>query len=123
MRLLYRAAGRQLQLFPVSSERIVSRIASGFGIPRDRIAVTGDPRDDVLHTVDRDTARNTLAALVGDLPSTVVLHAPTWRDGEDDPSVPDADTWDEIHSWLDRNDAMLRRAHAPAGARRLLRRH
>jgi CDP-glycerol glycerophosphotransferase len=107
MRLLYRAAGRQLQLFPVSSERIVSRIASAFGIPRDRIAVTGDPRDDVLSTVDRDTARSTLAALVGELSPTVVLHAPTWRDGDDDPSVPDADMWREIHTWLEHNDAVL----------------
>jgi CDP-glycerol glycerophosphotransferase len=107
MRFLYRAAGRQLQLFPVASERIVSRIVSGFGIPRGRIAVTGDPRDDVLFRIDRDDARRQLSDLIGDVPATVVLYAPTWRDGAHDPGVPDADAWREIHHWLDRNDALL----------------
>ncbi|HEY2271421.1 MAG TPA: CDP-glycerol glycerophosphotransferase family protein [Jatrophihabitantaceae bacterium] len=115
MRLLYRLAGRQLQLFPVASERIVGRIASAFGIPRDRIAVTGDPRDDVLFRVDREDAREHLTALIGDVPDTVVLYAPTWRDGADDPTAPDTEAWQAIHGWLERNDALLVvRAHPHA---------
>src|SRR3954453_14416917 len=44
----HRAIGRQIRIFPVSSERVVSRIASAFGLSRDQIVVSGDPRDDVL---------------------------------------------------------------------------
>ena len=44
----YRLAGRGIGLFPVASELVAARIASAFGIPRDRIVVTGDPRDDTL---------------------------------------------------------------------------
>src|SRR3954447_7782423 len=44
----FRAVGRQVALFPVSGERVVSRIASAFGLRRDQIVVSGDPRDDVL---------------------------------------------------------------------------
>src|SRR3954447_18702833 len=42
------AIGKQIRLFPVSSERVVSRICSAFGITRDQVVVSGDPRDDVL---------------------------------------------------------------------------
>ncbi len=111
MTVAYRRVGRGIRLFPVSSERVVRRVATAFGIPPDRIAVTGDPRDDVLLQGDaaerRDRARAQLAGLLGELPPTLVLYAPTWRDGEDDPSVPDDATWDEIVSWLDRTDAVL----------------
>jgi CDP-glycerol glycerophosphotransferase len=49
----YRFAGRGISLFPVSSELVAPRIASAFGISRDRIVVTGDPRDDVLLAGER----------------------------------------------------------------------
>jgi CDP-glycerol glycerophosphotransferase (TagB/SpsB family) len=108
-----RAAGAQIRLFPVASERIVGRISSAFGVPRERIAVTGDPRDDVLLTGTREQRRTPAITLlekaIGVVPSTarVVLYAPTWRDGEHDPSAPDAATWDEIADWLTRTDAVL----------------
>ena len=108
-----RAAGGQIQLFTVSSERIVSRISSAFGVPRERIAVTGDPRDDVLLAGDpagrRAAARDLLEGAVGALPpaTRVVMYAPTWRDGEHDPSAPDAATWQQITAWLERTNSVL----------------
>ncbi|MEO8262309.1 MAG: CDP-glycerol glycerophosphotransferase family protein, partial [Pseudolysinimonas sp.] len=104
----YRFAGRGIGLFSVASERVVPRISSAFGIPRDRIVVTGDPRDDVLlagTAAERRTAA--LEALGADGTARRILYAPTWRDGASDPSAPDAATWDEIVAWLDRTDSEL----------------
>jgi CDP-glycerol glycerophosphotransferase (TagB/SpsB family) len=108
-----RAAGAQIRLFPVASERLVGRISSAFGVSRERIAVTGDPRDDVLLAGSADERRSSAIALlekaIGVVPDSarVVLYAPTWRDGEHDPSAPDAATWNEIASWLDRTNTLL----------------
>jgi CDP-glycerol glycerophosphotransferase (TagB/SpsB family) len=107
----YRIAGARINLFPVASERIVGRIASAFGTPRDRIVATGDPRDDVLLDGEpaerRQRARDRLEKAVGPLPSRVVLYAPTWRDGAPDPAAPDDATWDLIAAWLERYDTAL----------------
>jgi CDP-glycerol glycerophosphotransferase (TagB/SpsB family) len=108
-----RVAGAQIRLFPVASPRIVGRISSAFGVPPERIAVTGDPRDDVLLTGPagerRAAAKALLDQAIGGVPPSArtVLYAPTWRDGQPDPSAPDAATWDEIARWLDRVDAVL----------------
>ncbi len=113
LRTGYRTAGRHIGLFPVASARIVERIASGFGTPRERIVATGDPRDDVLLAGSagerRDQAMTRLAATVGPLPEAAytVLYAPTWRDGAVDPGAPYEATWDEIANWLEANKAVL----------------
>ena len=110
----YRFAGRGIALFPVASELVAPRIASAFGVPRDRIVVTGDPRDDVLLAGDpatrRDEARRALGEALGGGPlgaSRLVLYAPTWRDGAADPGIPNAAEWDAIAAWLERTDAVL----------------
>ena len=107
----YRIAGARINLFPVASERIVGRIASAFGVPRERVVATGDPRDDVLldGTPDerRSRARALLTSALGELPSRVVLYAPTWRDGAADPAAPDDAAWTRIADWLEHNDAAL----------------
>jgi CDP-glycerol glycerophosphotransferase (TagB/SpsB family) len=93
----YRFAGRGIGLFPVASELIVPRIASAFGVPRDRIVVTGDPRDDALL---RGGARARAKP-------RRILYAPTWRDGLPDPAAPDTAGWDAIADWLEQHDAEL----------------
>ena len=108
----HRAIGRQIRLFPVSSERVVSRIASAFGLSRDQIVVSGDPRDDVLLTGTaaerRERARTALEAAIGPLPAgPVVMYAPTWREGAGDPGQPDEATWPDIVRWLDRVEGTL----------------
>ncbi|MEO8094794.1 MAG: CDP-glycerol glycerophosphotransferase family protein, partial [Pseudolysinimonas sp.] len=95
----YRFAGRGISMFTVSSQLVVPRIASAFGIARDRIAVTGDPRDDVLLMPAAQERRTKV--------SRRILYAPTWRDGHPDPSAPDADGWATIAGWLEAHDAEL----------------
>jgi CDP-glycerol glycerophosphotransferase (TagB/SpsB family) len=109
----YRRAGRGISLFPVAGPSIVPNIVSAFGVPPERVMVTGDIRDDVLlsgsETDRRAAAQALLAAAAPDLPtgSRIVLFAPTWRDGNADPTVPTADEWESIGRWLDRHDAVL----------------
>ena len=109
----YRRAGDGISLFPVSSARVKPSIVSGFGVAPENVVVTGDPRDDVLLAGDEATmradARSRLAKAVPDLPRSarVVLFAPTWRDGEADPTVPTADEWDALVTWLEQHDAVL----------------
>jgi len=107
-----RAVGKQIRLFPVSSERVVSRIASAFGESREQILVSGDPRDDVLlqGTPEERTerARAGLEAAIGPLAAgPVVMYAPTWREGAGDPGQPEAAEWRDIVAWLDRVDGTL----------------
>jgi CDP-glycerol glycerophosphotransferase len=117
----YRMAGRQIALFPVASERIVDRIASAFAVDRRHIAVTGDPRDDILLQGDpaarRAAARRVVQDAVGPVPPSaqLVLYAPTWREGDPDPSVPDEQTWRDIAAWLERTDAVLLVRSHPLG--------
>ena len=121
LRLGYRTAGAQIGFFPVASARIVERIVSGFGTPRERIVATGDPRDDVLFTGSaaerRDRARAAVAGAVGRLPdgASVVLYAPTWRDGAVDPGAPYEATWHDIAAWLEATNAVLLVRNHPLG--------
>lgn len=109
----YQRAGRNISMFPVASARVAPYITSGFGVPIDRIAITGDVRDDVLLAGDESArthnARLRLEAAVGPLPtsSRLILFAPTWRDGYADPGVPDQAEWQHIVEFLDSTNATL----------------
>ena len=100
----YRFAGRGISLFPVASELVAPRIASAFGVPRDRIVVTGDPRDDAAARRRRAARERPRRSRRG---PRRILYAPTWRDGASGPGRPDAATWDAIAAWLERTDAEL----------------
>jgi CDP-glycerol glycerophosphotransferase len=115
-----RTVGRQIALFAVSSERVVSRICSAFGLSRDQVVVSGDPRDDVLLEGRADErrarARVAIEAAVGPLAAgPVVMYAPTWREGAGDPAQPDDRTWHDIVAWLDRVDGTLLVRSHPLG--------
>ncbi|WBU38164.1 CDP-glycerol glycerophosphotransferase family protein [Homoserinibacter sp. YIM 151385] len=121
LRRAYRAAGRGIALFPVSSDRVAARIRTAFGIPADRVVVTGDIRDDVLlrgtAAERRAHGRRLLEGAVGALPegARVVLYAPTWRDGRPDPGIPSPREWSALESWLERRDAVLLVRSHPLG--------
>ncbi|GAA1684566.1 hypothetical protein GCM10009792_00530 [Microcella alkalica] len=122
MARLYRAGSSRITLFPVASELVAARIRSAFGLPRSRVRVLGDPRDDVLLRGDaaarRASARALVESAVGPLPegARVVLYAPTWRDGEPDPAIPTEEEWRAIGAWAERADAVLLIRSHPLGA-------
>ncbi len=110
---LYRLAASTISLIPAASELSASRLRTAFGLPADRVVVTGDPRDDVLcqgtETSRTASARAVLLAAVN-LPRSshrVILYAPTWRDGEVDPGVPSDEEWVLIAQWLVSSDSLL----------------
>lgn len=112
MAIAYRRSSRMIALFPVSSALVGDRIRTAFGLRPEQLAVTGDPRDDVLLAGDPDQrrarARDVLRTALGELPQgRVVLYAPTWRDGAPDPAVPSAADWRTIGGWLADADATL----------------
>lgn len=114
----YRFAGRGIDLFPVASELVAPRIASAFGVRDGRVLPVGDIRDDALLGPDparlRAVARELIADACGpvDDGARVILYAPTWRDGADDPGAPTRDDWGLIARWLEARDAVLLvRAH------------
>jgi CDP-glycerol glycerophosphotransferase (TagB/SpsB family) len=62
-------------------------------------------------------ARARIERAVGPLgASRVVLYAPTWRDGEPDPGVPEPATWLHLAGWLEAHDAVLLVRPHPLGA-------
>lgn len=118
----YRATTRQIGLIPAASHVVRARLESAFSLPDDRVAVTGEPRTDVLcqgtAAGRRADARAALHTLVGPLPGSarLVLYAPTWRDGEADPAAPDDETWRVLDDVLRRQDAVLLLRSHPLGA-------
>lgn len=111
--LAYRSAQRHIDILPAASDRARGRLESAFGLGSDRVLVTGEPRVDVLSAGEpeqrRARAAELLQAAVGPIPeqTRTVLYAPTWRDGDPDPAVPDAAEWTRIIALLERHDAVL----------------
>ena len=118
---LYRSAAQRIRVLPAASHRSRGRLESAFGLPGDRVVVTGEPRVDVLSLGSEAERRATASALlhevVGDLPTTTrtILYAPTWRDGAADPAVPTADEWVRIVQALEERDAVLLVRSHPLG--------
>jgi len=106
---LHRLAASTIAVVPAASELSASRLRSAFGLARDRVVVTGDPRDDVVVSREPAAARAALLAAlkVNDDGRRIVLYAPTWRDGAADPGVPTAVEWERIERWLDETRSLL----------------
>jgi CDP-glycerol glycerophosphotransferase len=117
IRWAYVRSARGIRLFPTASPLAAFRIRTAFGLPADRVVVTGDPRDDVLATQTRDGARVRVAAVLGEqeLPDRLLLYAPTWRDGAEDPLIPTDADWDQIIEYLDQSESLLLVRSHPLG--------
>ncbi|WP_449281587.1 CDP-glycerol glycerophosphotransferase family protein [Leucobacter sp.] len=127
LRRMYLAGSREVDLFVAGSPTAADRLRSAFRVAPGRVRVLGDPRDDALAEQARDpraarAARSALLGLLGAAGAaigddrTVVLYAPTWRDGEPDPAVPDAAAAERIRQALERANAhLLIRSH-PLGS-------
>ncbi|KHK97554.1 glycosyl/glycerophosphate transferase [Microbacterium mangrovi] len=121
--IMYRAASRRIDVLPAASHLVRGRLQSAFALRDDAVPVTGEPRVDVLSAgeprVRHQTARALIAEATGedlDDSTRIVLYAPTWRDGEEDPAIPDADAAARIADLLDEQDAVLLIRSHPLGA-------
>ena len=91
--ILYRRAAQRIRVLPAASHRSRGRLESAFALGDGRVVVTGEPRVDVLSSGDpierRAKASDVLDRALGGLPtgSRIILYAPTWRDGADDPAA------------------------------------
>jgi len=119
---MFRGAAHRIRVLPAASHAVRGRLESAFGLPDERVPVTGEPRVDVLSRGTpeqrRANARAAVESAVGDLGprSRLVLYAPTWRDGAADPAIPSTRDWRAIVDVLDRHDAVLLVRSHPLGA-------
>ncbi|HEX5859189.1 MAG TPA: CDP-glycerol glycerophosphotransferase family protein [Microbacterium sp.] len=119
---MYRGATRRIAVLPAASHLVRGRLESAFSLPEHRVPVTGEPRVDVLSRGTEQERRRAAAGLVarsvGDLAedARLVLYAPTWRDGEPDPAIPDAGEWRMLLDVLERRNAVLVVRSHPLGA-------
>jgi CDP-glycerol glycerophosphotransferase len=114
LRRAYARSANGYRMFVAASPLAGARFQTAFALPADRIAVTGDPRDDVLlegsDPQRRAGAKARLSILLDEprvLVSPVLLYAPTWRDGDPDPAVPTPAEWSRIVDHLERTDSLL----------------
>lgn len=107
LKAMYRRNAGTIRLMPAAGERSASRLRTAFGLPDERVTVTGDPRDDVLFHGE-EPARAILKERLGDLGGArLILHAPTWRDGDADPTIPGDADWQLIADYLEASDSVL----------------
>jgi len=117
MAAMYRRGTRRITLLPAGSDTVAGPLASAFGLPADRVPVTGEPRTDLLFAGSpqerRTDALARLERTTGPLGGRrVVLYAPTWRDGDPDPGVPGPEDWAAIETFCaDTGSVLVVRPH------------
>jgi CDP-glycerol glycerophosphotransferase (TagB/SpsB family) len=112
MRWAYRRGTSRISLLPTGSAVFVASLCSAFTLTPRQVLVTGEPRADILFTgrkADRIASARALLAphLGGHTDATVILYAPTWRDGEPDPGVPSEDEWLRLDEFCEANNVVL----------------
>lgn len=115
VRRLFRIWMRMIDLLVAPSAVAADHLESAFGLPRDRIAVTGTPRTDViLESHDAGCPAGREYRRIAGLPpeSRLVLYAPTWREyGEAGPLLEGFSPTDWDHCLEARNAYLLIRMH------------
>lgn len=112
MRWAYRRGTSRISLLPTGSPYFVPSLCSAFALTPRQVQVIGEPRADVLFagsTAERIATAKALLAphLGGHTDATIVLHAPTWRDGEPDPGVPTEEEWLRLDEFCEANNVVL----------------
>lgn len=135
LRRMYEAGAKQVAIYVAGSIESAERLRSAFRVDPGRVQLLGDPRDDALAEQRRNPAaaadaRARVLALLRDvraendadgavdanLSGQLVLYAPTWRDGEPDPAIPDESELAAIRQTLERLGARLVIRSHPLGA-------
>ncbi|WGD38310.1 CDP-glycerol glycerophosphotransferase family protein [Lysinibacter sp. HNR] len=99
---LYGRSTRSISLLTTASPLAATRMRSAFRLAPEQVTITGDPRNDVLFYADaatrRNRARKTIEKVLGLTlgQESLVLYAPTWRDGDPDPVSPSDREWDQL---------------------------
>jgi len=99
LRRMYTAGTRRVALYVAGSVTAAERLRTAYRVDPGRVRVLGDARDDELAEQVRDPAgraraRAAVRGLLGLAPDgaggaePLLLYAPTWRDGAQDPAVP-----------------------------------
>ncbi|GAA2179619.1 hypothetical protein GCM10009847_14460 [Leucobacter tardus] len=126
LKRMYLSGAGQVDLFVAGSPLAADRLRSAFRVDPGRVAVLGDPRDDELalqiaDTERRDAVTRRVREMLGLTESTaegesLVLYAPTWRDGAGDPGVPTPEEVSALHATLEAVQARLVLRPHPLGA-------
>lgn len=119
--VMYRSATRRIRLLPAASHLVRGRLESAFSLDDARVPVVGEPRVDVLSrgtaVERREQARRRLGEVLGQLgDDRLVMYAPTWRDGDEDPAIPTPADWARISEMLEEHGARLIVRPHPLGA-------
>lgn len=113
---MYRSGASRVDLYVAGSVTAAERLRSAFRVEPGKVRVLGDPRDDELslQAQDPERALDARRLLLSALDANsiahadrIVLYAPTWRDGAQDPAVPSEDEAARIAETLERIDAHL----------------
>lgn len=109
---MYRRGNSRISLLPVAAAVFVGSMCTAFTLTPAQVRPLGEPRTDPLFSGTpagrRAAARARLERAAGPLGERrVILYAPTWRDGEPDPSVPTAAQWAALEAYLAEVDAVL----------------
>ena len=115
LRRMYLRGTRQVSLFVAGSVESAQRMRSAFRVQPGKVQVLGDARDDqlILQAADPERAaatRRTVCELLDRAiaaTDTIVLYAPTWRDGETDAAVPTMAEAAALIAQLERSRAHL----------------
>lgn len=133
LRRMYLAGSRQIDLYVAGSALAAGRLRSAFRVAPGKVRVLGDPRDDALaaQAYDPAAAAVSRAAILDVLDAgrpggetrssetmegSILLYAPTWRDGGPDPGVPSTAEASRLQETLARLDAHLVIRPHPLGA-------
>lgn len=112
MKAMYRMGTSHIAVFPVACTEFGRSICSAFALPASRVPATGEPRQDELFTGSdeerRAASRRLWEQTLPDLGDRrLILQAPTWRDGELDPTIPTAADWARLEEFCERTDSVL----------------
>lgn len=127
---MYMQGANQVSLYVAGSVTAAERLRSAFRVDPGKVRVLGDPRGDALAHQARDAAlardaRVTVMDLLrGDTASkahpeddaTLVLYAPTWRDGDEDSAIPTGEEVAKLAAALAQANAHLVIRSHPLGA-------
>jgi CDP-glycerol glycerophosphotransferase (TagB/SpsB family) len=112
MRTMYKTGTKSISVFPVACPEFVTSMCSAFALNSGQVLAIGEPRGDQLFTGTPTELRAASRALwqqtIPDLGERrLIVQAPTWRDGEVDPTIPTPQDWERLEAFCQRTDSVL----------------